>query len=304
MSIDAATIRKNVERHVRVLAELIGPRHDQKPSTVEAARAHIRREWEQMGWDVAAERFQSLYAETQNLTIEQAGTMSPDNMIIVGAHYDTVPETPGADDNASAVAALLEVSRLLRGEKHAKTLRFVAFANEEPPHFYSGLMGSQIHAANCRKNKEKIDAMICFEMVGFFDDEKGSQTYPPGLPKVLTMCLPKRGNFLTLVANLQSWRILWPMWRGWRKATKLRLIPIALPQAIHEIRLSDHGPFWDEGFHAAMATDTSFFRNPHYHQSTDIADTLDYDRLTQVVFGMAAGISRLAGGKWRPASKD
>ncbi|MEO0586698.1 MAG: M28 family peptidase [Planctomycetota bacterium] len=296
-NIDRAVIQNRLRQHVDMLAGVIGPRHDGKPETIQATRAYIRRQWEEMGCQVGTESFDSIGVETANLLVQWPGERRPKRHVLVGAHYDSIPETPGADDNASAVACMLEMTRLLLGGTYAKTLRFVAFANEEPPHFATDSMGSQVHARRCVSLEQRIDAMLCLEMVGYFSDAVGSQSYPDGLPKWITRLLPKSGDFLAVVANLRSARMLWPIWRGWRSATRLRLIPITLPQSIHEIRLSDHGPFWDQGLPAAMATDTSFFRNAHYHQRTDTPDTLDYERLTEVTLGLAAGAARLAGGR-------
>ncbi|MEM9253707.1 MAG: M28 family peptidase, partial [Planctomycetota bacterium] len=276
-TIDNSAIRDRLAQHVDMLAGIIGPRHDGKPSTIEAARAYIRRQWEEMGCAVGVETFDSIGVETANLLVQWPGSRQPDRHVLIGAHYDSIPETPGADDNASAVACLIEMTRLMLGGTYRKTVRFVAFANEEPPHFATDSMGSQVHARRCLALGQRIDGMLCLEMVGYFSDEPNSQSYPDGLPRWIARRLPRRGNFLAVVGNLRSWPMLWPIWRGWRSATRLPLIPIALPQSIHEIRLSDHGPFWDEGYRAVMATDTSFFRNANYHRATDTPDTLDYD---------------------------
>lgn len=217
-------------------------------------------------------------------------------MIILGAHYDTMPETPGADDNASAVAMLLEVTRLMHGINCKRTVRFVAFACEEPPHFYTDTMGSQIHAGGCRQRGEHIVGMICLEMVGYFATQKGSQRAPTTILKALRWILPSRGDFLAAVGNLKSIKLLRAFRKGYRRAGRLPLFSIALPERIHEIRLSDNGPFWDEGFSALMITDTSFLRNPHYHLPSDTPETLDYGRLTMATLGVASAIRHLAGG--------
>ena len=180
-----------------------------------------------------------------------------------GAHYDTVHCTPGADDNASAVAVLLEVARLLRDHQGKRTARYVAFACEEPPYFHCDAMGSQYHARECRKRGEKIVGMLCLEMVGYFQDTEGSQQIPAGIPRLLRRFFPSRGDFLTAVGNMHSWRLCWSFRRGFKRGTKrLPLYSICLPERIQEIRLSDNSSFWDQGYPALMLTDTSFLRNP------------------------------------------
>lgn len=286
---------EHLRRHVDTLAGLIGPRHDGRPSTIEAAIAYIEREWAGMGQTIRRESFPTQAGEAVNLVVEWRGTVEPDDVVIVGAHYDTVPETPGADDNASAVAVMLEVTRLLAGRQPKRTLRLIAFANEEPPHFYCETMGSQVHAWGCRERGERVVGMVSLEMLGYFSDNKDSQQYPSKLPRVLTSMLPKRANFVGMVSDPRSAPFLFRFQRGFKRATKMRAIAVPLPKVVHEIRLSDHGPFWDAGFRAMMVTDTSFFRNPHYHQPTDTPDTLDYERMVQVTEGIAGGIAAVVG---------
>lgn len=156
-------------------------------------------------------------------------------------------------------------------------------------------MGSQYNAREARRRGDKIVAMLCLEMVGYFRDEPGSQQLPETLPCWLHPCFPKRGDFLAAVGNLRSWRLLWPFRRGFKRATKLPLFSIALPEKIHEIRLSDNSSYWDQGYPALMLTDTSFLRNPHYHMPTDTPDTLDYRRMTDVALGVAGAMKQLLG---------
>jgi Zn-dependent M28 family amino/carboxypeptidase len=230
-----------------------------------------------------------------NLIVERTGLRMPGSIVILGAHYDTVPSTPGADDNASAVAVLIEVARLLSGQRGDRTVRFVAFACEEPPHFYTDTMGSQVYARHCRKQGESLVGMLCLEMVGYYTDQPNSQAVPDEIPRWFRWWLPRRGNFLASVGNLRSFRLAWSFHRGFRRATRFPLLSLCLPEAIYHIRLSDNSSFWDQGYPALMLTDTSFLRNPHYHLSSDRADTLDYARMADVARGVAGGVARLAG---------
>lgn len=289
-----AELIERLRKHVDVLAELIGPRHVGRPKEMAAAAAYIEREFVHLGDVVERQEYTVDRLTVANLIVERRGEREPDAILVLGAHYDSVPTTPGADDNASAVAVLIEVARLLCGRIGKRTIRFVAFACEEPPHCFSDAMGSQMYARRCRQRSERILGMLCLEMVGFYSEEPGSQNIPPGIPRWLHWIFPKRGNFLAAAGNLGSIPLAWRFHHGFRRGTRLPLFSICLPEAIPEIRLSDNSSFWDQGYPALMLTDTAFLRNPHYHMSSDRADTLDYDRMAQVSQGVAGGLARLA----------
>jgi Zn-dependent M28 family amino/carboxypeptidase len=190
---------------------------------------------------------------------------------------------------------LIEVMRALAGRRLKRTVRFIALTCEEPPYFNLGSMGSQVHARGCRERGEKIHAMLSLEMVGFYRDEIGSQALPPGIPRGLKWLFPKRANFLAAVANPKSARLLWPFRRGFKRGSKMRLFTVALPESIHEIRRSDNSSFWDQGYAALMITDTSFLRNPNYHQPSDTPETLDYERMAEATLGVTEAVAALAG---------
>jgi Zn-dependent M28 family amino/carboxypeptidase len=267
----------------------------QRPKTIEATIGYIESQWKAMGFDVARECYDAFGDQATNLIVEIAGAKREHEIVLLGAHYDTVYCTPGADDNASAVAVLLEVSRLLQGHRPKRTIRYVAFACEEPPYFAMDAMGSQHHARQSRLRGDNIIGMLCLEMVGYYNDAERSQTIPPMIPRWLHRFFPHRGNFLAAVGNLASWRLCWNFRRGFKRGTRsLPLFSICLPESIREIRLSDNSSFWDQGYPALMLTDTSFLRNPHYHQASDTPETLDYRRMTEVSLGVAAAIRRLA----------
>jgi len=293
MAIDPSPIREQLVAHVDQLANVIGPRILAQPESIAASIKHIRATWQEIGYQVTDETYESSDGPATNLIAEIPGT-SANQVVILGAHYDTVATTPGADDNASAVAVLLEASRLLKDVTPKRTLRFVAFACEEAPYMSLGSMGSQHHARQAKQRGEQI-AMLCLEMVGYFRDEPGSQKVPETIPKFLHPLFPARGNFLAAIGNLNSWQLSWAFRRGFKQASKLGLFSICLPETIHEIRRSDNSSFWDEGYPALMLTDTSFLRNPHYHQPSDTADTLDYEAMTQVTLGVASALTKLAG---------
>ena len=282
-------------RHVDRLAGLIGPRHLGKPAVFAAAAALVERELADAGYTLMRQSDRARGHDVANLVAELPGGTRKDEVVIVGAHYDTVESTPGADDNASGVAVLIEVARIIGHLQPARTVRFVSFACEEPPHFYTGEMGSQVYAQLCRSRGERIRGMLCLEMVGYYSSDPGSQRVPESIPRSLHKAFPQRGNFLAAVGNMRSWRLLWRFRRGFKRAVRFPLFSIALPEKVAEIRLSDNSSFWDQGYPALMLTDTSFLRNPHYHLPSDTPDTLDYERMAQVTIGIVGAVTAIAG---------
>jgi Zn-dependent M28 family amino/carboxypeptidase len=290
--------------HVDCLAGLIGPRHFGRPAALAAARAYIERELVSAGDRVERQPYPAGDHEGVNLVVERPGARRPREIAVLGSHYDTVPETPGADDNASAVAVLIEAARLLAGLPTRRTVRFVAFDCEEAPHAHTDTMGSVVYARRCRERNERIVGMLCLEMVGYYTAEADSQRVPESIPRVLHRAFPRRGDFLAAVGNFRSWRLAWTFRRGSKENVRFPLFSINLPERIREIRRSDNSSFWDQGYPALMLTDTSFLRNPHYHQASDTPDTLDYPRMADVARGVAGGLARLAGSRLRPQAGD
>jgi hypothetical protein len=293
-AIDEQELSERLRLHVDRLAGLIGPRHVGKPTSLEAAAAYIEREFLRIGYPVDRQPYEVNDGRVANLVVECRGHRRAGQVVILGAHYDTVPGTPGADDNASAVATLLEVARLLRGLVFERTVRYVAFPCEEFPHAHTDSMGSQVYARQCRARCEQIHGMLCLEMVGYYTSQPNSQRLPPGIPRTLHWAFPRCGDFLAAVGNFRSWRLLWKFRRGFKKTTRFPLFPIMLPESIPEIRRSDNSSFWDQGYPALMLTDTSFLRNPHYHKATDTPDTLDYLSMTRAAIGVAGGLAQIA----------
>ena len=208
-----------------------------------------------------------------------------DEVIVIGAHYDSVIGSPGADDNATGVAAIIELAK--RFTKTKRTLRFVAFANEEAPHFGTSEMGSLRYAQRCRDRHEKVVAMLSLETIGYFSDAPKSQTYPAKLE----FLYPSTGNFVAFVSNLQSAMLT----RRCRRAFKNFPAEIGtLPEMVPGVGWSDQWAFWQCGYKALMVTDTAPFRNPNYHTARDTPGTIDYGRLAQVVDGLEAVIDNIA----------
>jgi Peptidase family M28 len=221
----------------------------------------------------------------QNRSLEIRGQTKPDEIIIIGAHYDTVAVSPGADDNASGIAALLSLAKQFEQAKFAKTVRFVAFAQEE-----LGKIGSQAYANRAKQLGENIVAMLSFDMLGYYTDQPGSQAYPVPVGNLY----PDRGNYLAFVSNLQSRDLLRSSIQSFRKSATVPSEALALPELIMDTGRSDHAAFWNVGYSAILVTDTANFRNPHYHRDSDRISTLDFDRFTRAVDGIAAIIEDLA----------
>ncbi|MBI1248505.1 M28 family peptidase [bacterium] len=289
MTFELPPIRQKLVQHVDRLAGQIGPRVLAKPESIAATIEYIQSQWQEIGYEVRQEKYESSDGPAMNLVAEIPGRKSTKDVVVLGAHYDTVAATPGADDNASAVAVLLEVSRLLKQHQSKKTFRFVSFACEEAPYMSLDSMGSQFHARQAKLRDERV-VMLCLEMVGYFRDEPQSQQVPASIPKWLHGLFPKRGNFLAAVGNWNSWQLSWAFRCGFKRGTRQRLFSICLPEKIQEIRRSDNSSFWDQGYSALMLTDTSFLRNANYHQPSDTPDTLDYDAMSEVALGVASAM--------------
>jgi Zn-dependent M28 family amino/carboxypeptidase len=208
--------------------------------------------------------------------------------IVVGAHYDTVPGSPGADDNASGVAVLLELAALLKNEK--VPVRFVAFANEEAPYFYGPEMGSWTWAKRARERGETIRAMFSLEMLGYYRDAPGSQRYPPPLG----LFYPERADFIAFVGDLGARDLVRRSIESFRRHAQFPSEGVAAPSFIPGVTWSDHWSFRRHGYPAIMITDTAFNRYPHYHLPSDTPDKLDYERMARVTLALAEMLRELA----------
>ncbi len=276
-------IRDHLKEHVETLAERIGQRSPVHYSNLEQAREYLEQRLAEMEYQLDHDVFQVQGRSYRNVIVEKKGSLQADKIFLVGAHYDTVPETPGADDNASGVAVLLELARLVVGMKPKITVRFVAFTLEEPPYFCSGSMGSLIHAKRCRQQNERLLGMASLEMVGYYSDLRDSQSYP--LP-FMSWFYPNRGNFIAVAGNFRSRHLVRKVAKELTNKNKLPVESTALP-FVPALGLSDHWSFWQMGYPALMITDTSFFRNPHYHLPSDLPETLDYQRMSELVCALA-----------------
>lgn len=274
--------------HVHALAGVIGPRHARDPVALEAAATYIEQRLLELNYPVARQPFTAAGRTVANL--EARASRSESRYFVLGAHYDTVPTTPGANDNASGVAVLLEVARLHAASARDAPLRFVAFVNEEPPWFQTELMGSLVYARAARARSDEVLGMISLETMGYYANAAGSQQYPPPFQ----VLFPSTGHFLAAVSNGSSFGLLRRFARAFKGASPLPLIWSPAPSAIPGVGWSDHWSFWQHGYPALMLTDTAPFRYPHYHTTRDTPDKLDYVRLAYATRGVAAAVRQLA----------
>jgi RimJ/RimL family protein N-acetyltransferase len=277
---------------VRALAGTIGPRSYQDRANLASAAELIERRLTSFGYTVTSQPYQVDDLAVRNVIAERRGAERPERVIVVGAHYDSVVGSPGADDNASGVAVLLELARLHAETPFRKTVRFVAFTLEEPPFFRSRRMGSRVYTRSLKERGEGVEAMLCLESVGYYSQEPGSQSFP-WLVFWLRWRYPTTGHFITIVSNRDSQPLQSQVRDALTAHTDLPVETYTGPWWIPGVTWSDHGSFWNEGYPAVMLTDTALFRNPHYHRSTDQPDTLDYQAMAELVHGLVEALTAL-----------
>ena len=284
------SVADRLREHVRVLAVDIGERHTGRPQALGAAARYIEGALALVGHEVRRQRYEADGIECLNLEVEHGGGDRASEIVLVGAHYDTVVGSPGADDNASGVAAMIEIARLLSGRRLQRTVRCVAFVNEEPPFFYSREMGSAVYARAARARSDDIKTMLSLEMLGYYSSRPRSQRYPP----LLRYFYPDRGNFIAFVSNLRSRRALAQVHDAFRSQCTFPSVRLASPAIVPGISWSDQLSFWRAGFAAVMVTDTAFYRYPHYHCPTDTPEKLDFAAMSRVTIGLADAVTTLA----------
>jgi Zn-dependent M28 family amino/carboxypeptidase len=280
LRVDPQQLRRSLQVIVGERSPFSGRRH---LATVED---FIKKELLSYGLKVESDYFSYRETKFRNI-VGRSSVQHGASLIILGAHFDSVPGTPGADDNASGVAVLLEAARLLSRARLRSEILFCAFNLEE-----LNMIGSSYFAKKLKSAGSKVDAMVSLEMVGYTDTRPGSQKYPIGLRAFY----PDRGDFIGVIGNWNSTSLLRRFARQMRQVRGLPVETLSVPGnggLIPAVRLSDHSPFWDAGYPALMVTDTSFFRNPHYHGSTDILETLNHDFMAKVCEGVLRAVLAL-----------
>ncbi len=288
---DLTALAGRLEDHVVQLAGEIGERNVYRPRALAAAADYIDATWRGQGYQISRQWYAAHGVRCANLEIARQGHDEARGILLIGAHYDTVRDSPGADDNASGVAALLELSRDLAGLAPAATVRFVAFVNEELPFFMTGRQGSMVYATAARERGDDIRLMMSLEMLGCYSDRPRSQRYPP----LFRWFYPDRGNFIAFVSNLRSREEMHWAARHFRESSDFPVEQLATIALVPGVSWSDHRSFWRRGYRACMVTDTAFYRYPYYHTARDTPDRLAYPAFARVTRGLGACVVALAG---------
>ena len=284
-------IKNNLISTVHYLADGIGERSYRNIEKLDKAADFIEERLQSYKCRTDRQPFSYSGNTFFNITAEVKGSdPSQKEILVIGAHYDTVAGTPGADDNASGVAGMLELARLAEIQPPPKTTRFVAFTLEEPPFFMTERMGSYRYAESLKKDGTQVYGMISLEMLGYYCDLKGSQYFP--IP-FLKWFYPDTGNFIAFVSNIQSNSFTQKLKNGFKKSSTLPAESLSAPSVVPGVDFSDHRSFWKFGYPALMITDTAFYRNPNYHGHGDTTATLDYDRMELLIIGLSKALDKL-----------
>lgn len=284
------TLEQELRAHVQQLAGQIGERNVFRHDRLVMAADYIRTTLTAAGYEVRRQPYEVGRKICENIEAEVRGNRRPDDIIVIGAHYDSVQGSPGANDNASGVAAMLALARVFSKAAPARTLRFVAFTNEEPPLFQTAYMGSLVYAKRSREHGEQIRLMLSLETIGYYSDEPGSQQ----LLFPLNLIYPSTGNFIAFVSNMENGFLVRQLVESFRRQAQFPSEGGALWGLIPGVGWSDHWAFWEEGFPAVMVTDTAPFRYPAYHANTDKPELVQYERMARVVSGLQSVIAEMA----------
>lgn len=303
-------IATELRASVEVLADAtggvvrVGNRSIYYPRRFAAAAAWIHDQLTTYGYNRIGETFTERGSPTPNMEVTITGRSKPEEIVVIGAHYDAYQGAPGADDNASGVAACLHLARVYRDKPRERTIRFVFFVNEEPPAFQTALMGSWVYARACRERTDQIVAMMSVESIGYYSDAPNSQHYPEPMGSFY----PNTGDFIAFVSDYSNRALNKEALRVFREHTKFPSHGASPPGVIPGVGWSDHWAFWQEGYPGIMVTDTATFRNPNYHTPQDAPSTLDYERMARVVGadgeGLRAVIDDWAGAPAEKSSGD
>lgn len=279
-----------LQMHVERLAGDIGERNVFASEALQRAAVYIEDEWGTMGYDVERLEYDVSGIRCANLVTTRKGSARSSEILLLGAHYDSVIGSPGANDNASGVAALLEIARMFQAVEPMLTVRFVAFVNEEPPFFWTHKQGSMVYAEAARRRGDDIRLMASLETIGCYSDQPGSQSYPP----LFRLFYPNRGNFIGIVSDFGSRPAMQLLAEAFRAQSDFPLQTVSTFRFIPGVSWSDHRSFWRHGYPAVMVTDTAFYRYRHYHAPTDTADKLAFPELAQVTLGLFEAFAVLA----------
>jgi hypothetical protein len=289
LSAEESGARERLRRDVEELAKGIGERHTGKPEALEKAAAFLDEQLRAAGYSPARQVYSVDEQDCSNIEVAIPGRDGA--AVVVGAHYDSARGSPGANDNATGVAALLELARRLRGASLEHAIRLVFFVNEEPPHFRTSKMGSRVWAEAAHRRGDRVIGMLSLETIGFYSNEEGSQKYP--FP--MGAFYPDRGHFLGFIGNVDSGPFVREAVGIFREVATLPSEGAAMPEHTPGVDWSDHASFWKYGWPALMVTDTAPFRYPHYHTRRDLPEHVDPDALARAAVGLEHVVRELAG---------
>lgn len=290
MTEDEKALEAELRTDVTYLAGTIGVRNVSRHSNLQAAAEYLREGLKRAGFDPESITFTTDDRDCEILQVSKRGARAPEEIVLVGAHYDSAPGAPGANDNGSGTAAVLALARRLANKSPARTIELVLWPNEEPPYFQTQKMGSLVHAKRAKERGERIVAMMSIETIGYYSDEEGSQKYP--FP--FGLFYPSRGDFIGFVGNVGSRALVRRAIGSFRDHASFPSEGAAAPGSMPGIGWSDHWAYWEQGYEAVMVTDTAPFRYPYYHTLSDRPEKLDYGRMARVVAGLEAVVDDLA----------
>ena len=283
-------LKADLHRDLAYLGETIGNRNLAARDELQQAADWLAAEFAAAGYEVQHQAYDVSGIEVENLSVELRGTTKPEEIIVVGGHYDSVAGCPGANDNGTGTVATLALARAFAGKNLDRTVRFVAFVNEEPPYFCQESMGSLDYARACHARGDNVIAMLSLETIGYYSDVPGNQRYP----SPFNLVYPDTGNFVAVVGNTKSRSLVRRVVREFRAQNNFPCEGIATFGFLPGIGWSDHWAFWQVGYPAIMLTDTAPFRYPHYHTREDTPDKVDYDRFARVIANLIPVITALA----------
>jgi len=295
------TVEQELKSYVTHLAETIGERNLHQYKKLCEAADFIEAKFNKFGYEPTRQKYLVNGLDCFNIEVEIKGTTTPKEIVIIGGHYDSVVGTPGANDNGSGTAAMLVLANHFRKSKPERTLRFVAWTNEEPPCFQRrDLMGSWVYAEKCRKDDLDIKAVLSLETMGYFTEEKNSQKYPAPL----NLMYPSTGNFIGFVSDVNSGGLQRQVIKKFREHAKVPSEGASLPDVLPGVGWSDHWSFWQEGYVGLMVTDTALFRYPHYHKKTDTPDKINFPEFAKVVDGLVFVVEDLVKAQGKNSKKE
>ena len=282
-------IQQSLQQDIQKISVKIGARNYSQYQSLDATRQFLETTLIELGYEVKQQKFKIKEDLYYNLVVEKVGTEKPNEVVLVGGHYDSAFNSPGANDNGSGAAATLELARIFANKPTKRTVRFVEFVNEEPPFFTTKDMGSLVYANQLKRERENIIAMLSLETMGYFSDVENSQKYP--FP--INFFYPNKGNFIGFIGNLESGDLVRKSISSFRRHVSFPSEGASLPSWIPGVGWSDQWAFWQQGYKGIMVTDTAPFRYPFYHTEQDTIDKVNFEKLARVVSGLADVIADL-----------